>query len=52
MTVWIVVCFYFDNSSIEAVFSNEDAARSEQNRLRAENKLYHYYDVEAYVVRN
>lgn len=52
MTVWIVVCFYFEDASIEAVFSNEDAAKSEQKRLIEENKPYCYYDVEAYVVRN
>ena len=51
MTVWIVVCFYFDDTSIEAVFANEDAAISEQKRLKEENKMYHFYDIESYVVR-
>lgn len=49
--VWVVLCFYFDDTSIESIFDSEDKAKIELNRLENLKLNYHFYSIEEYKVR-
>ncbi len=50
MKVYVVLCYYFDDTSIEHICLTEEKANEEKQKLVNKNLMYHYYDVEDHEV--
>ena len=49
--IYIIICEYFDDITIEACFKNKEDAFKELVRLEAKNLKYHYYKIEEHKLR-
>ncbi len=50
MKVWIILCYYFEDITIESIHKSEEKAKEKIKTLENEKKKYHYYDIEEYEV--
>ncbi len=50
MKVWVVLCYHFEDISIESIHKSEEKAKEKMKFLQNENKNYRSYDIEEYEV--